>query len=236
MMDCRRFICVKAGNLHCIDMVLRPLYSLLVLLILAGGRLPAQESVNDTIRLGATMVNGVNYPTIFLPEFEKTGVYIDGQDRIRRDKLRRDIYVVYPYAITAATIMKDVSATLDTLDRRRDRRRYLKSVDRQLDIAFKEPLKNLSVDQGHVLIKLINRQTGQNCYSIIRELKSGLSAVVWQSVGLMFNNNLRHNYDPTDKDMEIEAMVQILEGSTNYRYQLYMQAELLKKVPKTVSK
>ncbi len=211
-------------------------YGFFLLMIAAALNAAAQESVNDTIRLGSTIYNGHNYPTIFLPEFERTGMYIDGKDRIRRDRLRRDIYVVYPYAITAAAILKDVGTTLETLDSRRDRRRYLKGIDKQLDVAFKEPLKNLSVDQGHVLIKLINRQTGQNCYSIIRELKSGFSAVVWQSVGLMFNNNLRQNYDPSGRDMEIEAMVQILEGSANYRHQLYVQSELMKKVPKTVSK
>ncbi len=196
----------------------------------------AQYSIYDTIRVGATVINGINYPTAFLPEVEITSTFINPTDRLRRDRLRRDIYIAYPYAITAAAILKDVSHTLDTLDGRRDRRRYLKEIDRQLDASFKEPLKNLTVNQGHVLIKLINRQTGQNCYSIIRELKSGFSAVVWQSVGLMFNNNLRQNYDPTGRDQEMEAIVQILEGAANYRYQLYLQAEMMKKLPKTVAK
>jgi hypothetical protein len=202
----------------------------------ATGNAIAQESKNDTIRLGAITENGRVYPMAFLPEYFKTGLYINGEDRIRRDRLRRDIYVVYPYAITAAAIMKDVNATLDTLERRKDRKRYLKSVDRQLDASFKEPLKNLTIDQGHVLIKLINRQTGKNCYSIIRELKGGFSAVLWQSVGVMFNNNLRRDYDPEDKDKEMETMVQILEASANYRYQLYMQQEMMKKVPKPVAR
>jgi hypothetical protein len=105
-----------------------------------------------------------------------------------------------------------------------------------LDATFKEPLKNLSVDQGHVLVKLINRQTGRNCYSIIRELKGGLNAVLWQSVGVLFNNNLRHEYDPEGKDKELESLVQVLEGSSNYRYQLYLQQEMMKKIPRTVSR
>ncbi|MCF8450079.1 MAG: DUF4294 domain-containing protein [Taibaiella sp.] len=206
------------------------------MLVAATGNTMAQESTNDTIRLGAITEHGKVYPMAFLPEYFKTGLYINGEDRIRRDRLRRDIYVVYPYAITAAAIMKDVNATLDTLERRKERRRYLKSVDRQLDASFKEPLKNLTIDQGHVLIKLINRQTGKNCYSIIRELKGGFSAVLWQSVGVMFNNNLRRDYDPEDKDKEMETMVQILEASANYRYQLYMQQEMMKKVPKPVAR
>lgn len=206
------------------------------MLLAATGNAMAQESINDTIRLGAITENGKVFPMAFLPEYFKTGLYINSEDRIRRDRLRRDIYVTYPYAITAAAIMKDVNATLDTLERRKDRKRYLKSVDRQLDASFKEPLKNLTIDQGHVLIKLINRQTGRNCYSIIRELKGGFSAVLWQSVGVMFNNNLRRDYDPEDKDKEMENMVEILEASANYRYQLYLQQEMMKKVPKPVAR
>lgn len=206
------------------------------MLLAATGNAMAQESINDTIRLGAITENGKVFPMAFLPEYFKTGLYINSEDRIRRDRLRRDIYVTYPYAITAAAIMKDVNATLDTLERRKERRRYLKSVDRQLDASFKEPLKNLTIDQGHVLIKLINRQTGKNCYSIIRELKGGFSAVLWQSVGVMFNNNLRRDYDPEDKDKEMENMVEILEASANYRYQLYLQQEMMKKVPKPVAR
>jgi hypothetical protein len=211
-------------------------YILGLCLLVASRAATAQSYIYDTIRVGGTIVNSVNYPTAFLPEVEISSTFINPADRLRRDRLRRDIYIAYPYAITAAAILKDVSATLDTLDGRRNRKRYLKEIDRQLDASFKEPLKNLTVEQGHVLIKLINRQTGQNCYSIIRELKNGFSAVVWQSVGLMFNNNLRQNYDPTGRDQEIEAMVQILEGAANYRYQLYIQSELMKKIPKTVSK
>lgn len=194
----------------------------------------AQQSANDTIRLGAITENGVSYPMAFLPEFTRTGLYVKAEDRVRRDRLRRDIYKVYPYAITAAAILSEVRVTLDTLDGRRERKRYIKEVDRRLDAAFKQPLKNLTVDQGRVLVKLINRQTGQNCYSIIREMKGGLSAVVWQSMGLLFDNNLRNEYEPAGDDLEMEGMVQVLEGSANYRYQLYRQNELMKLAQKPV--
>jgi hypothetical protein len=206
----------------------------LMLAMLFSGACFGQLSANDTIRLGAIVENGQSYPMAFLPEFTHTGLYVKPEDRLRRDRLRRDIYTVYPYAITAATILSEVRTTLDTLDSRRERRRYLKDVDRRLDVAFKQPLKNLTIDQGHVLVKLINRQTGRNCYSIIREMKGGISAVVWQSVGLVFDNNLRREYDPTGDDAEMEGMVQVLEGSANYRYQLYRQQELMKMAQKPV--
>jgi len=206
----------------------------LAIMLSSAGLCYAQPSANDTIRLGAIIENGQSYPMAFLPEFTHVALYVKPEDRIRRDRLRRDIYVVYPYAITAATILNEVRVTLDTLDSRRDRRRYLKEVDRRLDAAFKQPLKNLTIDQGHVLTKLINRQTGRNCYSIIREMKGGISAVVWQSVGLVFDNNLRREYDPTGDDAEMEGMVQVLEASANYRYQLYRQNELMKMAQRPV--
>ena len=190
----------------------------------------AQNSGNDTIRLGAITENGQSFPMIFLPEYVMTGLLFNPEDRIRINKLRNDVYVVYPYAIAAAAVFKDINANLEKLDDRRSSKKYLKTMDRNLDRTFKEPLKNLSIDQGHVLIKLINRETGQNCYSIIRELKGGFSAVLWQSVGVLFNNNLRREYDPEDRDKDVERIVRELEASMYYKYQLSQQQALLKKV------
>ena len=201
------------------------------LLLLTAERNFAQ-GVNDTIRLGAIVENGQTFAMILLPEYTHVGVMMPGEEKNRRNKLRSDIYEVYPYALAAASIFKDVTDNLAKIPDHRDRKRYLKSMDKQLDHLFKEPLKNLSVDQGHVLIKLINRQTGQNCYSIIKEMKGGFSAVVWQSVGVLFNNNLNRDYDPTDRDREVEGIVRDLEASNTYRYQLYQQQALLSKVKK----
>ncbi|MES2701625.1 MAG: DUF4294 domain-containing protein [Bacteroidota bacterium] len=192
----------------------------------------AQQGANDTIRLGVITESGKDYPMIFLPDFVRAAPLMNVADRIKRDRLRNNIYKVYPYAMTAAAIFKDVNDNLDKYDARRDRKKYLKAIDKKLDHAFKEPLKNMSVDQGHVLIKLINRQTGQNCYTIIKELKGGFSAMVWQSVGVFFNNNLKKEYDPTGDDKEIEMLVREMEASTVYRYQLYQQQELMKKIAK----
>jgi Domain of unknown function (DUF4294) len=203
-----------------------------LILLLAVTRADAQLSVNDTIRLGATVENGQTYAMILLDEFVVTGQFLNIAERKRRDQLRYDISVAYPYALTAAAIFKDINKALDSIDRRHDRKKYLKSLDKSLDAAFKEPLKNLSIDQGHILIKLVDRQTGTNCYHIIKELKGGLTAIMWQGVGVFFNNNLNRDYDPEGTDRELEGFVRDLEASNNYRYQVYQQEALLKKVSK----
>jgi len=201
----------------------------LILLVACHGSI-AQNATNDTIRLGAVADGGKTYPMVFLPEFVKITELMDPDERKRRNRLRNDVFVVYPYALTAAAIFKDVNTKLDKMETRHERKKYLKSIDKTLDNTFKEPLKNLSIDQGHVLIKLIDRQTGQSCYSIIKELKGGFSAVLWQSVGVFFNNNLSRDYDPDGRDKEVEDIVKELEASAAYRYQLYQQEALLKKI------
>ena len=200
------------------------------LMLLAAGRILAQNSPNDTIRLGAIVDHGQVFPMILLPEFALNNTMINAAERERRNRLRNDVYQVYPYALAAAAMFKEINDNLDKIPERRERKRYLKTMDKQLDHLFKDPLKQLSIDQGHVLIKLVNRQTGRNCYSIIKELKGGLSAVVWQSVGVFFNNNLNRDYDPTGDDKEVEDIVHDMEASTAYRYQVYQQQALLRNV------
>ena len=210
-------------------------YILIFSIMLAFVALPrgyAQQSVNDTIRLGGIEVDGKVYPFVFLPEFDFVIHGVTDEEKKRINKLRNNIYTVYPYALTAGTIFKSVNAELDKLPDRRARKHYLKSIDKQLDACFKEPLKNLSIEQGHILIKLIDRQTGESCYEVIKELKGGFSAVMWQSVGIFFNNNLTHSYDPEGRDNEVESIVRELEASNAYRYQLYLQEEMMKRIGK----
>ncbi|MET0298813.1 MAG: DUF4294 domain-containing protein, partial [Flavitalea sp.] len=72
---------------------------------------------------------------------------------------------------------------------------------------FSDPLTNLSIYQGKVLMKLINRQTGNNCYEIIKEYKGGVTARVYQTVAFFYNSSLKQEYDAAGKDSEIEKIV-----------------------------
>ena len=184
----------------------------------------------DTILVSAIEEQGKLYPIILLPEFSKTAIGLNDEEIHRIAKMRGDVFTVYPYAIAAAKMLNNIQSNLDRRDSRRERKEYLKSIDHQLDAIFKEPLKNLTIDQGHILVKLVDRQTGRNCFSIIREYKSGFSAVMWQSVGVFFNNNLVKRYDPEDDDKELELLVRDLETSNLYRYELFQQEMLLSKL------
>lgn len=128
-------------------------------------------------------------------------------------KLRYNVYKVYPYASIAAVLLKDVHANLDKMPDKGARKKYLKNVEKELNKRFKGELENFTISQGIVLVKLINRQTGRSCFDIIQEVKGGFNAVVWQGVALVFSNNLKREYEPEDRDKQIEGIVLELEAN-----------------------
>lgn len=126
-------------------------------------------------------------------------------------RLRNAIYVTYPYARKAGAIMNEINAKTANMKNEKERKKYIKSREKELKKEFADPLSELSVYQGKVLMKLINRQTGNNCYDIIKEYKGGFTARFWQTVAFFFNSNLKQPYDATGTEREMEAIVQEVE-------------------------
>src|ERR1700761_765178 len=126
-------------------------------------------------------------------------------------RLRNAVYVTYPYARKAGIIMNDMNAHMALLGSERERAAYIKSREKELKKEFTEPLEQLSIYQGKILMKLINRQTGNNCYEIIKEYKGGFTARFYQTVAFFFSSNLKQPYDPKGEDQQIEAIVEEIE-------------------------
>lgn len=209
-------------RIACILFVISSLFHSGVSLAQAGG--------NDTIMLGGIVVGVDTFAMVFLPEVEKTGKLPRhfARQRAKYDRLKYNVTKVYPYAIAAAEILKDVDENLEKIgDDKKKRRQYLNTVESKLNKRFKGELENLTITQGQILVKLINRQTGKNCYHIIRELKGGFSAVIWQSVAILFSNSLKREYDPYDRDKDVEAIVAELEANYYYQYKYQRQQALM---------
>jgi hypothetical protein len=123
-------------------------------------------------------------------------------------RLRNAVYVTYPYAIKASAIINDVNRYLANVTDENKRKKYLSMREKELKKEFTEPLTNLSVYQGKILMKLINRQTKNTCYELVKEYRGGFSARFWQTVAWVFGGSLKQNYDPNGEDAEMEAIVQ----------------------------
>lgn len=111
--------------------------------------------------------------------------------------------------------MNDINARLAGITDKEARKKYIKSREAELKKEFTQPLSDLSIYQGKVLMKLINRQTGNNCYEIIKEYKGGVTARVYQTVAFFFNSNLKQPYNAAGEEREMETIV--LEVERMYR-------------------
>ncbi|MFB6457308.1 DUF4294 domain-containing protein [Chitinophaga sp. Hz27] len=193
--------------------------SLVMGVCLCSSNASAQQAHGaDSIALHAVVVGTDTIPVITLAIFDVVDKLPKAlrKERERWTRLRNAVYVTYPYAKSAARILKDVNVELAKLPNGRARKAYLASKEKELKAQFGDKLTNLSVYQGKVLMKLIDRETGQNCFEIIKELKGGFNARVWQTVAFFFGGNLKSDYDKQE-DKDIEVIVQELEQYQHYR-------------------
>ncbi len=137
--------------------------------------------------------------------------------RQRWTRLRNAVYVTYPYARKAGVVFNDIEKHIAGSTDKQFINRYINSREKELKKEFTEPLTNLSVYQGKVLMKLINRETkGTNCYDILKELKGGFTARFWQTVAFFFGSDLRQPYDAKGQDAEMESIVKEVQRMYGY--------------------
>lgn len=172
---------------------------------------------NDTI-----LVPAIWYRNEIHTYLENEGVWIGKGSAAQQAKqiaewtrLRNAVYVTYPYARVAGSTINDIHKNLEGLADRKSRKKYLESREKQLRKEFADPLTNLSVYQGKVLMKLINRQTGNNCYDILKQYKGGFNARVYQTVAFFFGGNLKQDWDPivNTVDRDIENIIREIDGA-----------------------
>jgi hypothetical protein len=133
------------------------------------------------------------------------------KDRLFR-KLRWHVKKVYPYAVAASNKLKMYNAELVGVKSKRKRRRLMKKREKALKSEFEDVIKKMSQTSGKVLVKLIDRETGESTYDIIKEMRGGLKAWVYQGVGRLYGANLKTRYNPkkSEEDDMIERVVQSL--------------------------
>lgn len=193
----------------------------MLVIVLTGFALSAQErGPLDTVRVYAYITpEGDTIPESILPPVEVIGKLTGKWKRHWAEwtRLRNAVYVTYPYAIAASKVMNEINARLVNVSDKQKRRAIIKSREKELKREFADKLTKLSVYQGKVLMKLIYRQTGNNCYEIIQEYKGGFNAAFWQTIAVVFGSNLKQNYDPYSKDRDMETIVRDVEVMYGYR-------------------
>lgn len=207
---------------------MRILFLLLILVPTLWGSAGAQvkeKGPNDTLAMGRIVFGTDTLPHAWLREVtihaKAPRWLVKQRRRERRDEnaysqLRYNVYKVYPYAVAASFILHDVDSVLALLQSKEAKKMYKLRKEAELNRQFKDELTNMTISQGQVLVKLIARQTGKPCYEIVRELKGGFNATLWQAVALLFSNNLKSGYDPESEDAAIEGIVLEIEARGHF--------------------
>ncbi len=127
--------------------------------------------------------------------------------------LEMRVLKVYPIAKVAAMKLKEYNSVYVTFKSDRERKDYVKKIEKDLYSEFESEIRTMSIAQGRILIKLIDRETGESSYEIIKEFKGGFSAFFWQGIARLFGHNLKSEYDAANEDKMIEYIVwQIDQG------------------------
>ena len=192
----------------------------------AGSSIHISHKKSDLIKMSG---DTIAYPRVFINDewiIVLPDIFIWGGDPALAEKktaewtrLRNAVYVTYPYARQAGVVMKDVLLHLENIKGKSERRKYIKSREKELRAAFGDKVSELSVYQGKVLMKLIHRQTGNDCYEIIKEMKGGLTARLYQTILFFVGSDLKQSWKPSSdaNDRLIESFVREM----NQRYYPY---------------
>ena len=130
----------------------------------------------------------------------------------RYARLIYNLKIVYPYAIMAAGKLHEMNDVFLNLKTERERNAYVKQVESELVAEFENDLKSLTITQGRLLIKLIDRETGNTSYELVRELRGSFSAFFWQTVARLFGSNLKTKFDADGEDKLIEQILILIEN------------------------
>lgn len=153
-----------------------------------------------------------------IPHVNLTEVRCFAKARYKNERQRRKwtryIYNVkraLPYARLLAKEFKIINDSLALMTSDKQRDKYLERKEKELFKKYEYQLKHLTVKQGRILIKLIDRETGNTSYEAIRMLKGRFKAFWWQGIARMFGSNLKVQYDPEGEDKYLENVVLLID-------------------------
>jgi hypothetical protein len=181
-----------------------------LMLLPAGLRARAQVAKNTTPQLvKCVIIDGDTFIHNTLPVFHffSPKVFKSNKERDQYNRLVRNVKRVYPYARLAGIKLRDYNDLLLAARSDKERKEIMKRAEADLEAEFGKELRKLTFSQGVILLKLIDRETGQTGYDLVSELRGTFRAFFWQGIGRIFGYNLKMKYEPKTTDKEIEEIV-----------------------------
>jgi hypothetical protein len=194
---------------------MRKIVTIFALILFYSGISCAQEnSEKDTFVVARTVIiDGDTIPNVSIEEvviFPRL-VFKNRRHSRRYRKLVRDVKRAYPYAIYAKQKLDEMEREFQSLKTDKEKKKYIKTIEKRLMEEFGNELKKLTISQGRILLKLIDRETGNTSYELLKYLRGSVSAIFWQTIARIFGSDLKSEYDPHGDDLLIERVVRMIE-------------------------
>lgn len=185
------------------------------IILAAIPQISSQTPKEDNSGVARGIIEGNDTIPVFdLPEVKiyerKDFEYLYLKRRYRR--LILNVKKAYPYAKIAGVRLMELDNKLAGMDSEKDRKAYINQAEKEIMNQFEKEVRRLTVTQGIILVKLIDRETGRTSYQVIQELKGKITAFFWQGIARIFGNNLKAEYDPENNDRIIEDIVRGIEA------------------------
>lgn len=202
-------------------------YIIFILIILSGtigvsGQNDTISPKPDTLPGRIYLLQKVDRNGESLPEIEIKEVTVVGrqkgnarkvQSQLRKyDRLVYNLKRAYPYALIVRARLEMANEDLAGIPEEKDRRKYIKDLEKDVFAEYEDDMRRMTITQGRLLIKLIDRETQNTSYELIRQYRGGLSAAFWQGVARIFGTNLKEEYDPYGEDALIELIIINIEA------------------------
>lgn len=174
---------------------------------------PAADSAPGHLVYGQVIqgdtVMHIDLPQVtIIPPFE----FKSRWQRRRYSRLVRYVKKVYPYSQMIKNTYYQIEQQLDTIHDERERKKFIKRKEKELRSQFENRLTKLTILQGRILLKLVDRETGNTTYQVLEQYKGKLPAIFWQSVARIFGSNLKEGYDARGDERMIEDIIVRIEN------------------------
>ena len=172
------------------------------LILILSNSLKSQNNINYEV---------INNDTIFFSDIKEVKIieFKTINDKRAYYNLRRKVLKVYPYSQIAKEKLNEISVALDSIPKKRKKKKYTKSITKWIKSEYEDRLEKLTKAEGKILVKLIYRETQISSYDIIRSYRGRFNAFFWQSMARFWDNDLKTEYDPliNSEDMLIEHII-----------------------------
>ena len=206
-------------------------FFIILLLALSVASIPASGQRHRKVTGTPMYYQVIDGDTTFVDTIDPVWIFPKGRKMHDRDwrkyyKLVYNFNKVYPYALVGRKMMAQVDSTIAAdVTRRSERSRYVNDVEKELFRLFEKDIRNMTITQGMVLMRLVDRECGMSAYNIVKTYESGFAANFWQLVAKIFSQDLKTRYDPKGADRQLEELVGIWDSGKwdSFYWSIFME-------------